>query len=182
MLRRGILLLLALATVSCSGGRVAVTLDHTSIRVIDHATLFPESPDPHPDRPSRQVLQLNISSQTDLLKYFGDRHTQLQVRCSVDGNTNGRAYNGFAIGPIPEGKGAIPHRYTIYSFIGLEADEAQYENGKPASTLNLKADRFQALKCHLIGVQKAPVPFPRSNDFVVSASTFHELLRGASKR
>lgn len=41
MLSRVLLLLFALVTVSCSGGHVAVTLDHASIRVIDHATLFP---------------------------------------------------------------------------------------------------------------------------------------------
>jgi hypothetical protein len=179
MLSRVLVILLSLATTSCSGGRVAVTLDHASVRAIAHATLFPASP--VTDLPSRQVLLLNISSQTDLFEYFRERDTQLQVRCSVNGNANGREYNGFAIGPIPDGDGAL-HRYSIYSFIDLKADEARYENGKPASTFNLKADRFQALSCRLVGVQKAPVPFPRSNDLVVSSGTFQELLRGASKR
>ena len=117
----------------------------------------------------------------------------MQVRCSVEGNANRRAYNGFAIGPLPVERDigvtqhrarptTTSHRYTIYSFIDLEADEIEYENGKPASMLNLKVDTFESLKCHLLGVVKAPVPFPRSNYLVVSASTFHELLRGASKQ
>lgn len=183
MLARSLLLTLALAAVSCTGGRVPVTLDQASIRAIDHATLFPDSPEAQHDRTLRQVLQLKISSQTDLLKYFEERDTQLQVRCSVEGNTDGRKYNGFAIGPIPEkaGGGTLTHRYTIYSFIDLEADDVRYESGSPTSAFNLRSAQFDALKCHLLGVVKAPAPYSKSNDFIVSSSTFHELLREATK-
>ena len=174
-----LLLLLAFASVSCTGSRVAVHLEQASIRTIDHATLFPRSSVAQRDRSLRHVLQLNISSQTDLLKYFEERHTQLQVRCWVEGSKDGKEYNGFSVGPIAEkaiGE-TTSHHYTIYSFIDLEADEVQYKSGKPASTMDLRLARFDALKCHLLGVVKAPVPYPKSNDFIVSSSTFRELLR-----
>jgi hypothetical protein len=195
MILRALLFLFALLVVSCSGSRVAVTLDQAAIRAIDHATLFPKYGGSSTDRASRQVLQLSISSETDLPKYFEDQEKQLQVRCSVDGSSDGKAYRGFATGPLPERsyatgnraqQGQITprnkrYRYIIYAFIDLEADSVEYKNGKPASTLNLKADHFDALTCHLIGVQKAPVPFPRSNDFSVPVSNFHALLRETLK-
>ncbi len=179
MLSRSLLLLLAFASVSCTSSRVAVNLEQASIRTIDHATLFPGSPVVQHDRSLRHVLQLNISSQTDLLKYFEDRHTQLRVRCWVEGSTDRKEYTGFAIGPITEKSigETTSHHYTIYSFIDLEADDVQYKNGKPASTMDLRLARFDALKCHLLGVVKAPVPYPQSNDLIVSSSTFRELLR-----
>jgi hypothetical protein len=172
-------------------GRVAINLDRAEVLDVDHATLFPGSPkDPAaPER--REALRLVISSQTELLTYFEEWDRQVQVRCAVDGNLNRKSYSGFAIGPLPEGQGTSigsnatvhkPYRYTVYAFIDLKADDVQYEGGKPASTLNLKTETFGSLKCHLLGVTKAPVLFPRSNDVVLPASTFRTLLRQGNVR
>ena len=171
--------LLALILTACSADRVAVDLDQVSIRSIPHSKLWPDSKD---FRSSRNVLQLNISSKTELLTYFREKGKQLQVRCSVHGNSNGRDYSGFAIGPVPEQNGveSAPFHYVIYSFIDLEADDTEYVQGKPASTLNLKRAPFESLTCTLVGVEMAPLPFLRSTDLVIPSTTFQRLLRAAS--
>ena len=192
MIRHTLIFLLALSAVACTNplasgpGRVVVKLDQAAIQLVPHSTLFPESS--NKSGAPREALRLSISSQTDLLKYFQEWQRHLQVRCSVDGNVNGRAYKGFAIDLIPENE-ELPHpttlnryHYTIYAFIDLEADDVEYKGGKPATTLDLKTERFDSLRCHLIGVEKAPVLFPRSNDVSVSAKTFHELLAQAQIR
>ncbi|UHQ18309.1 hypothetical protein LVB87_08720 [Lysobacter sp. KIS68-7] len=192
MLRRGVLCLLSLAAVSCTNplpfgpGRVDVTLEDASIQVLENEAIFPEDVFAESRHVPRQVIQFRISSRTDLLKYFKDWDRQLQVRCSVEGSANGRAYHSIGYGGLHKcaedgGRECKPtpgrYRYTVYSFIDLEANDDEYANGKPATTLGLKTDRFESLKCHLIGVQKAPVLFPRSNDFFVSAWEFQNLLR-----
>ena len=179
MLLRILPFLLALTLTSCTGERVSVDLEHASIRSIPHSKLWPDSKE---QRSARDVLQLNISSQTELLSYFRERDKQLQVRCSAHGNSNGRDYSGFAIGPVPELSGVTspPFHYVIYSFIDLEADDTEYAQGKPASTVDLKSTPFESLTCTLVGVEKAPVPFLRSTDLVVSSKTFHQLVDAAS--
>ena len=167
--------LLAVATTACSNpfpfgpGRVEIELEQASVMAVEHATLFPGSQRDVEAPERREALRLLISSATDLQTYFKDQDTQLQVRCAVDGNLNRKSYTGFALGPVPEkssdrnGANAIPpssYRYTIYAFIDLEADDVQYEGGKPASKLDLKTETFGSLKCHLLGVTKAPVLFP----------------------
>jgi hypothetical protein len=194
MIRGTILALLSIATVSCSNplpfgpGRVEVALEDASVRMVAHETLFPESTNAKLRHVPRQVVQFRISSRTDLLKFFEDGHRQLQTRCAVDGSANGKAYNSVGYGPLAEGSehGAASrgltskpetYYYAVYSFVDLEADDREYKDGKPATTLDLKVDRFDALNCHLLGVEKAPVLFPRSNDFGVSARQFDDLLR-----
>lgn len=192
MRARATLALLSIAVVSCSNplpfgpGRVAVTLEDASVRVVENQTLFSDTPETLRHVP-RQVLQLRISSRTDLLKYFEDWDRHLQVRCSVEGSANGKVYENAGYGPRPEriehgGASRGPYQYTVYAFVDLEADDAEYDLGKPATKLDLKVDHFESVGCHLIGVQKAPVLFPRSNDFVVSGREFHDLLRNANIR
>jgi hypothetical protein len=198
ILRRTVLSLMSVVVAACASplpigpGRVAVTLEETNIRVIENDVLFPEFVGRQADRAPRQVVQFRISSQTDLLKYFKDWDRQLQVRCSVEGNNNGRKYDSFGIGPLPEGgpqnggnnSGQVTpgskHHYTIYAFIDLIAEDHEFEDGKPATTLNLKVDHFESLRCHLLGVTMAAVIFPRSNDFVITVDRFQTLLRQAS--
>jgi hypothetical protein len=72
------------------------------------------------------------------------------------------------------------HHYTIYAFIDLIAEDHEFQDGKPVTTLNLKVDHFESLRCHLLGVTMAPVIFPRSNDFVITVDRFQTLLRQAS--
>lgn len=183
MLRRTQSTLLVLLAASCSGPPVAITLDQAAVRTVDHATLFAKYNASRTDGPPRQVLELRISSQTELLKHFKDHGKQLQVRCSVNGTTNKEPYNDSAFGPFPEdGSSNDRHHYAIYAFVDLVAHAAEYQNGKPASTLNLKSDPFDSLSCQLVGVEKAPVRFLRSNEIVLSASSFQALLGQAAEQ
>jgi len=192
MLRSALLTLLSLAIAACSNplsfgpGRIVINLDQAKVLAVDHAVLFPEFPRDSATPERREVLQLVISSRIELLKYFADWGRQVQVRCAVEGNSNRRTYSGFALGPRPEAHAAPtdkdsalrkPYRYTIYAFIDLKADDEKYVSGRPATTLDLKTETFESLRCHLLGVTEAPVLFPRSNDVVVPASTFRSLLR-----
>ena len=185
-----LVLVLTLMPFHCSNplpfgpGRVAVNLDRATVRAVDHAVLFRE-PRTSPDqKPSRQVLELRISSRTDLLGYLGGGGRHLQVRCDVVGNTNGRRYRDSALGPFP-GKapaGSLVHRYTIDAFMDLQASDVEYEGGKPASTLDLKSSVFHSLRCHLVGVTMGPAFWPRSNDLVVTAAQFRALVDNGQSR
>ena len=188
--------LLSLAVVACSNpfpfgpGRVEVKLEDVAVATVEHATIFPEAASA-PSRPSRRVVRLSLSTRTDLVQYFKEWDRQIQVRCSVDGSANGRSYHGFSTQPFPDGSGngvALPSQaapgserylYTIYAFVDLVAEDDEYQGGRPVTTLSLKTDHFEALRCHLLGVTKAPVLFPKSNDFVVSAERFRNLYRRA---
>jgi len=188
--------LLSLTVVACSNpfpfgpGRVDVRLEDVAVVAVEHAALFPESASA-PNRPSRPAVRLKISTQTDLIQYFKEWDRQIQVRCSVDGSANGRSYHGFATQPLHDRSGSEVnthsqgpsasqrHRYTIYTFIDLAAEDDEYQGGKPKTTLSLRGDQFEALRCHLLGVTKAPVLFPKSNDFVVPAEQFGKLYRQA---
>ena len=199
MHRFAAIFLLSLAVAACSNpfpfgpGRVDVKLEDAAVALVEHATIFPDFPEAAsaPKRPPRRVVRLKLSSETDLIKYFKDWDRQLQVRCTVDGNANGKSYSGFATQPFPDGSSngvtrpsqsapaSEQHLYLIYAFIDLLAKDDEYQDGKPATTLDLKTDQFEALRCHLIGVTKAPVLFPKSNDFVVPAEKFRNLFRQA---
>jgi hypothetical protein len=183
-----------LAITACSNplpfgpGRVEIKLDQAFIRAVPHEVLFPGSLRDRDVPKQRNAVVLVISSQTELLSYFKRQDRQLQVRCAVEGNSSNRTYQGFALDPVPEhtfrsnSASQSLYRYTIYSFIDLEADDVAYERGKPATGLDLKTASFASLKCHLLGVIAAPALFPRSNDVVVTASTFRDLLHEANIR
>jgi len=188
--------LLSLAVAACSNpfpfgpGRVEVTLEDVAVATVENATIFPEAASAV-NRPSRRVVQLKLSTRTDLVQYFKEWDRQIQVRCSVDGTANGRSYHGFSTQPFPDSSGnevALPSHptsgseryvYMVYTFVDLIAQDDEYEGGSPATTLNLMTDQFEALRCHILGVTMAPVLFPVSNDFVVSAAKFHDLYRQA---
>jgi hypothetical protein len=183
MSRYAFAVLLCLGIAACSNpfsvgpGRLAISLDQAKVVFVDDATLFNDAPQAPITRVQRQALQLNISSQTDVFQYFVKWQRHLQVRCVVEGNVNGRNYRSVSRQPMqiidPTSK---DYRYRIYAFIDLKADDTEYERGRPATTLDLKAESFESLKCHLLGVTKAPVLFPRSNEVVVTSSTFRRLL------
>jgi hypothetical protein len=181
--------LLALGIVGCSNplpfgpGRVAINLDEAKVLLVDRATLFPGSPASADSPKQRESLELVISSRTELLEYFAKWDRHVQVRCSVEGNLNGRSYKGFAFKPVLKRPGpSKSYQYTIYAFIDLQADDIEYVAGRPATTFDLRTERFESLKCHLLGVTKAPVLFPRSNDIVVPGSSFRMLLRQSNPR
>ena len=176
--------LLALGIAGCSNplpvgpGRVEIDLDQAKVLRVDQATLFPGSPTRSGSPKRREALELVISSPRELLGYFAKWNRQVQVRCSVEGNLNGRSYAGFATHPVLKRSGpSRPYEYTIYAFIDLKAEDTEYVRGRPAPTFDLRTEGFESLKCHFLGVTKAPVLFPRSNEVVVSASTFRTLLR-----
>ncbi len=188
MLRPAILALRTMATVACSSSRVAVTLEEASIRSVENEEIFSGFIPAERRHVQRQVVEFRISSQTDVIKYFEDRRLQIQVRCHVDGNTNGKAYETIGFGPRidrMENDRALrnstnkPGRfyYVVYSFVDLKAYDVEYKEGKPATTLDLEADRFESLRCRIVGVEMGALIFPRSNDFGVSAKEFHELAR-----
>jgi hypothetical protein len=197
IVRCTLLVLLSVAIAACSNplpfgpGRVEIKLDQAAVLAVEHSTLFPDSSRDPAAPARREVLRLVISSKTELLSYFKERDRQVQVRCAVDGNRSGKSYSGFALGPVPERRLHLnstnaalqpPYRYTIYAFIDLKAEDVQYKGGKPAGSLDLKKEAFGTLKCHLLGVTKAPVLLPRSNDIIVSATTFQSLLHAANLR
>lgn len=178
--------LLALGITACSNplpfgpGRVAINLDQVRVRLVDHAVLFPESLTRSGSPNRREALELVISSRTELLGYFAEWDRQVQVRCSVEGNLNGRSYKVVAPAPVLKKPGSLkPYQYTIYAFVDLKAKDTEYVEGRPATTFDLRTDRFESLQCHFLGVIKAPGLFPRSNDVVVSESSFRTLLRQA---
>jgi hypothetical protein len=145
----------------------------------------------------REVLLLKFSSSIDLFDYFASWQRMIQVRCHVDGSENGRAYTGFGWGPYEAGidisrlrrpRGDAPpslsgssggHEYSIYAFPDLIADDEVYKNGEPRSHMHLDTDRWSNLGCYVIGVTKAPVLFPRSNDLLVNAEQFNDLVRAS---
>ena len=181
-----LLVLLSIAAASCSNpfsfgpGRVAVSLEEASVRTVENEALFPGTP-ANLKHVRRRVIQFRISSRTDLLKYFEDWERQVQVRCSVDGSVNGRAYGNSGYGPRLERVDQDgDYHYIVAAFVDLKAWDVEREGGKPATTLDLEVDRFESLGCHIIGVQMGPVLFPRTNDFVVAASMVHELIRKES--
>lgn len=182
--RNLVLAFLFLGVAGCSNpfpvgpGRVEIDLVQAKVLRVDHATLFSGRPQYSGSSKPRAALELVVSSQAELLRYFAEWNRQIQVRCSVEGNQNGRSYVGFATHAVLKTPGpSKQYRYTIYAFTDLKADDSRYEGGRPASTLDLRTESFEALKCHFLGVAKAPVLFPRSNDVVVSRDAFQTLLR-----
>lgn len=196
----------AVMAVGCSNplpfgpGRVYVELDNVQVRQLEHEVVFGNDMPSPGERPARDVVQFTISSQADLYPYFKEWDRTIQVRCSVEGNTNGKTYSGFAKGPFNEGTDiSRPEHprwyasrpspttgrfvYTVNAFIDLTAMDIEYKGGKPATTLNLRTEKFDRLACHVLGVTKAPVLFPRTNDFVLGAAEFRKLyLQGQAHR
>ena len=110
----------------------------------------------------------------------------VQTRCFVDGAEDGRSYRGLAVGPLQEGidismrgsrrkealhlgpDSAGKYRYTVYAFVDLTADDKKYVDGKPRGTFDLISQRFSSVSCFIIGVQMAPLIFPRTSTFSLS--------------
>ena len=176
---RLVLPLFALAATSCGGARVAVSLDAASVRAFEHAEVFGQPPTSPSQPPTRDALRLELSSSTELFESFRQQESQLQVRCRVEGGSTGRSYEAIGIGLRPHGRDDTAHRYVVYTFIDLEADDRRHEAGRPATTLDLRTASLDALSCRLVGARKWLGPFPRSNDLVVPMGTFHALLREA---
>ena len=166
-------------------GRVEVTLEKAAVQTITRGALWPDSDPDSPDQPTN-LIRFDLSSKKNLIRYFEDWDRMVQTRCFVDGAEDGRSYSGFAVGPLQEGidismrgrrrKEAIDlgpdsdgkYWYSVYAFIDLTADDQKYVDGKPRGTFDLTSQRFSRVGCFIIGVQMAPVIFPRTNAFSLS--------------
>jgi hypothetical protein len=147
--------------------------------------LWPDWPVPDPDQPTN-LIRFDLSSRENLFRYFEDWDRMVQTRCFVDGAEDGRSYRGLALGPLQDGidismrgshrkealdrgpDSAGKYWYTVYAFINLTADDRKYVDGKPRGTLDLTSQRFSSVSCFIIGVQMAPLIFPRTNTFSMS--------------
>jgi hypothetical protein len=170
---------LSMAGCSWEHETVAITLEEARIEAVPLSEIFRSSPmDAAAASSRRHVLRMLISSDTDLEDYFKD--WQLQVRCRVEGAGNGRHYQSSGWGPYverPQAAAPGKHVYSIYSFVDLDADDVEYDKGKPVSTLELDSQRFDRMGCHLIGVQMQLFGrWARSNDVWLSDADFRTLL------
>jgi len=106
---RAVLLTMLCLVAACSNpfqygpGRVDLELQSVTVQTVEHRVLFGDTKYAQAKRPAREVVHFKVSSRTDLLQYFREWEREIQVRCSVDGNLNGRSYQGFALGPFQEG-------------------------------------------------------------------------------
>lgn len=162
-----------------------MALDAVTVERVTRGALLPDS-DPDWRNVPANVVRFDLSSETNLARYFDDWDRMLQPRCAVKGAEDGRHYRGFTVGPLQEGvdismrgphrKEALAftadatgkYRYTLYAFLDLKADDQQYVDGKPRGTLDLSSQRFRSLQCFVIGVTMAPVIFPKTNTVSVS--------------
>jgi hypothetical protein len=196
--------MLTIALTSCNNDpfragwvRLAVTLEDAKVERVPYETLFGR-PRSFGSSADYEAIVVRFSSPTDLYDYFREAGKAIQVRCWVDGSSAGDSFGGFGVGPFEHGidisrlrrrnadeavlapRSDGRHGYTAYVFINLTADSREYKNGSPAMHLDLRTDSWSRIGCHVIGVEMVPLPFPRSNDLVISNERFHELLATVS--
>jgi len=194
----------AIALTSCNNDpsragwvRLAVTLEDVRIERVPYETLF-SRPRSFGSSADYEAIVVRFSSSTDLHDYFREADKAIQVRCWVDGSSAGDNFDGFGFGPFEHGidisrlrrrnaddaalapRSDGRHEYTTYVFVNLTADSREYKNGSPAMRLDLRTDTWSRIGCHVIGVDMVPLPFPRTNDLVISNERFHKLLETMS--
>ena len=186
-LRKSLTLIIVatIALVGCAVERVRLTVDSTRIdRVSDHVLFGSMIRESAPTR-LLDVLVFEVSSDGDISSIFENR--QIQVRCKVDGKGESFGYGPFDgninisaprqnLAAVPN---ATPHRsdgrsvYTVYAFANLAATDLV--DGQFIDT-PLEIINFSELSCFVIGVAKAPVFFPRSNELTLTRSKFLDLV------
>ena len=179
-------------------GRARITLERATVLQVESNVLFPEfkgltenlsSPKQH------WALRMQGHADRDLNEFF--EGWQLQVRCTVEGAADGRSYRAVATGPrtavsvVGTSSGTSQStniagqkpsfNFVIDTFVDLTAQDEEYVNGRPRSTLNLRTATFEKLSCYILGVTKAPVLFPRTNSLNVSHIEFQALLRATGQ-
>jgi hypothetical protein len=173
-------------------GPVTVVTEDVRIATVPEEMLFGSTGGATPPR-MVEVVQWDITSETDFHRHFKDRF--MQVRCTVDGNAD-HAWSDFGHGPFYKGvdlsrssvdggdRALLPrardgrYAYTVYAFAGLSA--GWLEDGHLSRRTDLESVHFSRLSCFIIGVAMAPVLFPKSNEFVLSHDRFIA-LRSARK-
>jgi hypothetical protein len=132
------------------------------------------------------AIRFDLSSETDLHSYFDGLN--IQIRCALNDNEYA---DSFGSGPFV-GSGSVnlaaPYNgmtasqqrsdgryiYTVYAFGDLSASRLENHTFKryPLETL-----QFSKLSCFIVGVTKAPVLFPRSNEFILTHDQFLTALK-----
>jgi hypothetical protein len=171
-------------------GRVTVVTENVSIAKVPNDVLFGKSSRLPGTAQFSEVVQFDLSSDTDLLDYFANR--AIQIRCRLDGDMNIR-WSNFGYGPFYEGtdlsvlamdrkKFALSPRthdgrysYTVYAFKDLNA--GWLENGTTSRDAPLETLQFSQISCYIIGVAKAPVSFPQSTNFSLSREQYMMLIK-----
>jgi hypothetical protein len=174
-----------MSLVGCAVQKVRITVDSTRIeRVSDRLLLGTMVSESAPKR-ELEVLVFEVSSDSDIRPMFENR--QMQVRCEVDGKGDSSGYGPFAnnFDLSKPGRSAktvgigAPLRsdgrtvYTIYAFANLSATNLV---GSRFVETPLESINFSKLSCFIIGVTKAPVLFPRSNEFILTRDNFLMIL------
>lgn len=165
-------------------GRVKVALERAQVVAAPRRLLFQNFGDSATDETTRDAVKFVFTSKTDLHEYLRDRI--IQFRCRVKGA--GADYESFGRGPyyqdtlielLPPSarleKIAGRHEYSAYAFVGLSVDTETADGGFEDTPLDQL--QFSRLSCFIIGVEKAPVLWPRSNDLVLSYEDFMSQLR-----
>jgi hypothetical protein len=177
---------IAVAVLGCMVERVSVVVEATRVEEVSNHILFATVlGDSEPDR-GVEVVAFDISSDVELKRYFEDR--LIQVRCLVDGAGDstgfGPYYRGTDLSTISsdalKGYQIAPrssdgrYAYTVYAFANLAATrlvDSQFQSTP------LEAMTFSRVSCFIVGVTKAPVLFPKSNEFILTRDQFQALVR-----
>jgi hypothetical protein len=187
----GVMLCLACLLSACTNplpfgpGRVKVKLENAELVSVPESILFQRLlGSAHESAKRRDTIQFTFTSETDLLDYFRERI--VQFRCNVDG-ARLRNQSNWGSGPYYEGthlsllpRDAVPetvegaYHYSAYAFVDFAASE-DVEGSSHFTPLDEL--QFTQLSCFIIGVDKAPVIFPRSNNLVLSHEAFLSKLR-----
>ena len=170
-------------------GRVTVVTEDIRIAKVSDRTLFGEMISQSAPIRSLEVIQFDLSSDADFHSYFEGR--QIQVRCTVDHNLDpSRITNGYgpynngvdlSSSPMIRPKDLVltprahdgRFSYLVYAFVDLSATRLIDHSFRQ---FPLETMEFSELSCFVIGVTKAPVLFPRSNDFGLSREQFLKLI------
>jgi hypothetical protein len=165
-------------------GRMHLTQENVQLAAVPEATLFQPFGLAKTSDKQRDVVRFDFSSEIDLRHSLRDRI--VQTRCEVVGGKLAKQSN-WASGPYYEGThlSLLPpevqlkavdgkYHYSAYAFADLSATQLIDTRFK---TTPLDQLRFTGLSCFIIGVTKAPVLFPRSNNLVLSNEDFMSQLR-----
>jgi hypothetical protein len=191
-MRRALLSLACIVAAGCTNplsfgpGRVDIALESVSVV---------KTTPPHvARREGRPSVRITFTSETDLALYFDQWKRRIEMRCRVTGTDGSRYLVAYGAGPFygtvdirDRSKGPRSgrdegglHRYTVYSFFDLRAEDRVYDMERPQSSFDLASQPFERLECYVIGVTKAlPYFFPRSNEVAIPREQFLKSLEVA---
>ena len=188
------LLLFSLITSGCASiTTVDVKLEKASITKKDTIFMHGSLPwnynnESYNPNETKEYIQLDISSKKELYHHFvKDWNRILQTRCNVSCKKCNASSDIAAFGPfykninILDINNSKPHieknedgmfHYSIYTYRNLKSNE-HYTHGQKIPEIS--QGNFDSLSCYVIGVTKAPVIFPRSNNFSITGKEFNKI-------